>query len=146
MRGPQQPHPALERGAAAVRPRRRRGGTRAGDCTALGQALARARGALLNLPPSVDDRLVTRLRQGIANLEAIAPAQCAAQQTQTDTVPTPTPTVPETTATEPTPTDTTPTTPTETTPTETEPPPTTTEPDGGEGGAGGETPEGGEGE
>jgi hypothetical protein len=106
-----------------------------GDCDAAGRALSRARGALVNLPESVDDRLVARLERGIDNLERIAPEECAEQETQTDTVPTITETTqtetptPETTAPETTPTDTTETAPTDTTETGTQPTTTTpTEP------------------
>jgi cell division septation protein DedD len=87
-----------------------------GDCTKAEQALARARGVLVNLPSSVSDRLVARLRQGLDNLRAIAPQECAKNQTQTETTTTTTETTtPETTATETTPTTTTSTTPTTTT-------------------------------
>ena len=113
-----------------------------GDCTEAEQALARARGVLVNLPSSVSDRLVARLRQGLDNLRAVAPDECAKHRTQsqTQTATTET-TTPETTATETTPsttTSTTPTTTTSTTPTTTTsttpstttttPPPTTTTP------------------
>jgi hypothetical protein len=111
-----------------------------GDCAETGRALTRARGALVNLPPSVDDRLVARLQRGIENLESIAPQECqqAATQTQTETVETPTQ---ETTATTETMTEETTTTPTQETtapPTTapTEPPPETEPPPGG--GAGGD--------
>jgi cell division septation protein DedD len=104
-----------------------------GDCEGASRALSRARGALLNLPRSVDDRLVTRLRQGISRLEVLAPRECV-QETQTTTPPTTETTTPETTPTEttttpettPTETTTTPTTTTDTTPTT--PPTTTTTP------------------
>jgi cell division septation protein DedD len=108
----------------------------AGDCTKAEQALARARGVLVNLPSSVSDRLVARLRQGLDNLETIAPDECAKNRAQTQTQTTET-TPPVTTATETTPTtttsttpttttSTTPTTTTSTTPTTTTTPPTTT--------------------
>jgi hypothetical protein len=106
-----------------------------GDCEAAQAALSRARGALVNLPDSVDDRLVARLERGVENLEQIAPEECEQQQTQTTTAPTTTETTPtetaptETTETETTPTDTTPTdTTTTTTPTDTQPTTTTTTP------------------
>jgi cell division septation protein DedD len=101
-----------------------------GDCAGAARALTRARGALVSLPSSVDDRLVARLRQGISRLEALAPRQCAQQDTQTTTVQTTETTTPETTTTQTPTTDTTPTTstttPTDTTPTATTPPTTTT--------------------
>ena len=56
---------------------------RAGDCQAAEQAVARARGALLNLPDSVDSRLRARLRSGVANLSERVPATCGQAQTQT---------------------------------------------------------------
>jgi hypothetical protein len=108
-----------------------------GDCDAAESAVARARGVLVNLPRAVDDRLVARLREGIDNLQKIAPDECQ-QQTTTSTetttqTTTPTETTPtETTNTETTPTETTTTTPTETTTTTTgtttAPPTTTTTP------------------
>jgi hypothetical protein len=107
-----------------------------GDCEAASRALSQARGTVGRLPASVDDRLVARIREGISQLETLAPEECAQQQTQTTTVPTTETTTPETTATtDTTPTETTDTTPTETTttttPTETTttaPPTTTTAP------------------
>jgi hypothetical protein len=56
---------------------------RAGKCQAAEQAVARARGALLNLPSSVDAGLRDRLRAGVANLSARVPATCGQAQTQT---------------------------------------------------------------
>ena len=102
-----------------------------GDCSGAARALTRARGALVSLPSSVDDRLVARLRQGISRLETLAPRQCAQQDTQTTTVQTTETTTPDTTPTQTPTTDTTPTTtttPTDTTPTATTPPATTTTP------------------
>ena len=66
---------------------------RAGNCQAAEQAVARARGALLNLPDSVDSRLRARLSSGVANLSERVPATCGqaqtqTQQTQTQTQPT----------------------------------------------------------
>jgi hypothetical protein len=55
---------------------------RAGRCQAAEQAVARARGALLNLPPSVAARLRDRLRAGVANLGERVPATCGQAQTQ----------------------------------------------------------------
>jgi len=91
-----------------------------GDCTGAQQALARARGVLVNLPNTVDSQLRDRLRQGLDNLRTIVPQQCQ-QSTSTETTP------PETTTTNTTPTNTTPpdTTPTDTTPTDTTPTNTT---------------------
>jgi hypothetical protein len=86
-----------------------------GDCTKAEQALARARGVLVNLPSSVSTRLVARLQQGLDNLQAVAPRECARNKTQTETTTTTQTTTPETTATETTPTTTTSTTPTTTT-------------------------------
>jgi len=95
-----------------------------GNCQAAARAIVRARGILVNLPQAVDDRLVARLREGIDNLQQIAPQQCQqdttpAQSTTTETTTTPT----DTTPTDTTPTD---TTPTDTTPTSTTPPTTST--------------------
>ena len=93
-------------------------------CDEAEQAIARARGVLVNLPRAVDDRLVARLRDGLDNLQKIAPQQCQEQTTSTQT------TTQDTTPTDTTPTDTTPsdTTPTDTTPTDTTPTDTTTTP------------------
>jgi hypothetical protein len=115
-----------------------------GDCDAAGRALTRARGALVSLPESVNDRLVARLREGIENLEQVAPERCSEQDTQTETVPTTTETTPDTTATETTATETTATetTATETTATETQPTATTTEPAPPADTSGGVSPEG----
>jgi hypothetical protein len=97
-----------------------------GNCEDAARAIARARGVLVNLPSAVDDRLVARLRQGIENLQSIAPDEC--EQNQQDTTSTETTTettTPETTAT--TDTNTTPETDTTTTPTtDTTTTPTTT--------------------
>jgi hypothetical protein len=121
--------------------------TAAGDCEAAEQALTRVRGDIVELPSSVDDRLVERLTRGADNLAVRVPAECeqnARDETQTQTTPpetTPTDTTPtDTTPTDTTPTDTTPTdtTPTDTTPTDTTPTdttPTDTTPDSGSGGA-----------
>ena len=88
-----------------------------GNCQAATRAIVRARGILVNLPQAVDDRLVARLREGIDNLQQIAPQQC-----QQDTTPAQSTTT-ETTTAPTTPTD---TTPTDTTPTDTTPTGTTT--------------------
>jgi hypothetical protein len=98
---------------------------RAGRCQAAEAAVAKARGALLNLPDSVDPRLRDRLRSGVAKLGEEVPATCGqsqtqtqetqtqTQETQTDTESTDTDTETETTETE-----TTESTETETQPTE----------------------------
>src|SRR3954452_12070698 len=54
-----------------------------GDCEEAASATARARGVLVNLPSAVSDRLVARLRQGIDNLQEIAPDECRQNQTTT---------------------------------------------------------------
>jgi cell division protein FtsN len=95
-----------------------------GDCEAAASAIARARGVLVNLPSAVNDDLVTRLRQGLDNLEEVAPQECEQQDTQTQTQETTTTTAPEETT--PEETTATETTPTDTTTTETTPPDTTT--------------------
>jgi len=56
---------------------------RAGRCEAAEAAVAKARGALLNLPDSVDSRLRDRLRSGVAKLGEEVPATCGQSQTQT---------------------------------------------------------------
>jgi hypothetical protein len=56
---------------------------RAGKCQAAEQAVARAKGALLNLPDSVDSRLRDRLSSGVAKLGEEVPATCGGSQTQT---------------------------------------------------------------
>jgi hypothetical protein len=55
---------------------------RAGKCQAAEAAVARARGALLNLPSSVDSGLRDRLRAGVAKLATQIPATCGQTQTQ----------------------------------------------------------------
>src|SRR5215212_1887938 len=92
-----------------------------GNCDQARRAVSRARGVLVNLPSAVNDDLVTRLRQGLDNLEEVAPRECEQQDTQTETQETTT-----TTATETTPPDTTTTAPPDTTPTDEAPPPDTT--------------------
>jgi hypothetical protein len=101
---------------------------RAGNCTAAQDAVAKARGVVVNLPDSVNARLRARLNDGLANLTKRVSVQCQAQapattqpeqqQPQTSTEPTGTATTP----TETTPTD---TQPQDTTGTPTTPPPTT---------------------
>ena len=61
---------------------------RAGKCQAAEQAVARAKGALLNLPDSVDSRLRDRLSSGLAKLGEEVPATCGQSQTQTQETPT----------------------------------------------------------
>jgi hypothetical protein len=101
----------------------------AGNCEQARRAVIRARGVLVNLPSAVSDELVARLRQGLDNLDEVAPRQCEQQATQTETQETTTTTAPETTTPEKTTTTettTTETTPPDTTTTETTPPDTTT--------------------
>jgi hypothetical protein len=98
-----------------------------GDCEQAARAIARARGILVNLPSAVSDRLVARLRQGIDNLQQIAPDECAKNQTTTtDTNTTPTTATTDTTTTPTTATTDTTTTPTTSTSTTTTTTPTTT--------------------
>jgi hypothetical protein len=94
---------------------------RAGNCEGTEEAVARARGALLNLPDSVDSRLRNRLASGVARLGERVPATCGQAQTQTQETQPEQPTQTETTQTETTATETTDTatTETETQPTET---------------------------
>jgi hypothetical protein len=56
---------------------------RAGKCQDAEAAVAKAKGALLNLPGSVDARLRDRLEAGVANLGKQVPASCGQSQTQT---------------------------------------------------------------
>jgi hypothetical protein len=91
---------------------------RAGNCEGAEEAVARARGALLNLPDSVDSRLRNRLASGVARLGERVPATCGQAQTQTQETQPEQPTQTETTQTETTATE---TTQTETTATETQP-------------------------
>jgi hypothetical protein len=96
---------------------------RAGNCQAAEQAVARARGALLNLPDSVDARLRARLRSGVAKLSERVPATCGQAQTQTQETQTQTQ---ETQSTESTQTQTTDTSTTDTSTTDTGTQPTDT--------------------
>jgi hypothetical protein len=96
---------------------------RAGKCQAAEQAVARARGALLNLPDSVDARLRARLRSGVAKLSERVPATCGQAQTQTQETQTQTQ---ETQSTESTQTQTTDTSTTDTSTTDTGTEPTDT--------------------
>jgi hypothetical protein len=96
---------------------------RAGRCQAAEAAVAKARGALMNLPDSVDSRLRDRLRSGVAKLGEEVPATCGqsqtqTQETQTQTQETQTDTESTDTDTETTETETTESTETETQPTE----------------------------
>src|SRR4029079_12994493 len=56
---------------------------RAGRCQEAEAAVARAKGALLNLSDSVDSRLSDRLSAGLAKLSQEVPATCGQAQTQT---------------------------------------------------------------
>jgi hypothetical protein len=59
----------------------------AGRCQAAEQAVSKVNGELVNLPDSVDPRLRSRLRSGVANLDARIRATCTEtpQQQQTPT-------------------------------------------------------------
>lgn len=61
---------------------------RAGRCQEAEAAVAKAKGALLNLPDSVDSRLRDRLDAGVAKLSEEIPATCGQAQTQTQETPT----------------------------------------------------------
>jgi hypothetical protein len=56
---------------------------RAGRCQDAEAAVAKARGALLNLPSSVDSGLRDRLQAGVDKLAQQVPATCGQSQTQT---------------------------------------------------------------
>lgn len=114
----------------------------AGDCTAAGQALARADATLDRVPSTVSRALRTRMRDGLDQLRTTVPRDCRAPETTetqttetaTQTTETPTTAIPETTAAPETTTAApAPTTPTPTpTPTTTTPvPPTSSTPDTG---------------
>jgi hypothetical protein len=83
-----------------------------GNCTSAERAITRARGVLVNLPSAVDAQLVARLRQGIDNLQKIAPSECKQHQTTSTATTTQTTTPATTPTTATTDTTTTPTTPT----------------------------------
>ncbi len=68
----------------------------AGECTALGDDLSRLRGAVVNLPQSVDTKLRTRLEEGVDNLVSIAPDECTGAPVETTTTETQTETKTET--------------------------------------------------
>lgn len=57
----------------------------AGDCAAMQRALDQARRDFNALPASVDSGLRANLRQGLSNLEQIAPTECARTQSQSQT-------------------------------------------------------------
>jgi hypothetical protein len=54
-----------------------------GNCDAAGQAVAQARGDVLNLPSSVDEDLRARLQEGVDNLARLVPAKCGSSGTST---------------------------------------------------------------
>ena len=113
--------------------------TLAGDCPSALAALAEAQRSALTLPPTVDPRLRSRIREGLMGLQTSVPADCrkVAATPTTPALPTPTgPTGPTTPATTPSTTDTTPSTTTTTPTTPTTTPtthttPSTTAPVGG---------------
>ncbi len=55
-----------------------------GECSALTGDLAQLRGAVLNLPPTVDEQLRARLEEGVQNLVEIAPPECTGQTVTTE--------------------------------------------------------------
>jgi hypothetical protein len=122
---------------------------RAGRCQEAEAAVAKAKGALINLPSSVDSRLRSRLQAGLDKLAQQVPATCGqtqtqetqTQETQTDTTTTDTNTETTTTETDTTGTDTG-TTSTPTTGTDTGTSTPTTGTDTGDGGSGGTPGEG----
>jgi hypothetical protein len=57
----------------------------AGKCQAAEQAVSKLNGALVNLPDSVDARLRSRLRSGVANLDTRVRATCTQTQQQPQT-------------------------------------------------------------
>jgi len=83
-----------------------------GECSALTGDLAELRGAVLNLPSTVDEKLRARLDEGVRNLAEIAPPECTGQTVTTqepEETPTPdtetqTQTIETTTTPDPTPT------------------------------------------
>jgi len=106
-----------------------------GECDALRFAFDRLAREVEGLPRTVDRRLRTRLAEGVAHLQGIAPEEC--QSNEPETTPETTPetepeTEPETVPPETTPETVPPETTPETVPPETVPPETTTvPPDGG---------------
>ncbi len=119
-----------------------------GECDTLGEDLSRLRGALVQLPDTLDPRLRDELERGVENVVSRAPQECEEPtETQTvETVTTQTPT--ETTETETTPPTTTTAIPTTTTPVEPTTPadpggvePPTIEPPPVDDGTGGVTPD-----
>lgn len=107
--------------------------TAAGRCSDAQSALVSAQDAFSAMPSSVDGRLRTRIADGLKQLAATVPTQCAEQRTPTTTAPTTSRTTETTTTTTETTTapTTTTTEPTTTTPPTTTAPPTSTEPGGG---------------
>ena len=104
-----------------------------GDCTAAQQAVAQARGDVLNLPSSVDAALRDRLQEGVDNLAELVPAQCGSggsgtEQSQQSTTPEKQQSKTQKTDTQSTDTAPKDTTPTETSPTQTTPTQTQTQP------------------
>lgn len=55
-----------------------------GECSALTGDLAQLRGAVLNLPSTVDEQLRARLDEGVQNLAEIAPPQCTGRTVTTE--------------------------------------------------------------
>lgn len=55
-----------------------------GECTALGQDLSQLRGAIVNLPSTVDEALRERLDEGAGNLTDIAPEACTGKTITTE--------------------------------------------------------------
>ena len=54
-----------------------------GNCDAAGQAVARARGDVLNLPASVDQDLRARLQEGVDSLARLVPSECGSSGSST---------------------------------------------------------------
>jgi hypothetical protein len=111
--------------------------TGAGDCPLATQALGNAQAAYTALPASVDARLRTRIREGLAHLSQTVPVQCKTgggakpAPTTTTVAPTTSATTTTRTTTTSTPTTTTTTTTPTTTPTTTQTTATGTSPNGG---------------
>jgi hypothetical protein len=96
-----------------------------GNCTAAQQAVAQAKGEVLNLPSSVDAALRDRLQEGVDNLAELVPAQCGSGGSSTEQSPQSTTPKKQQSQTQKTDTQSTDTAPKETTPTETSPAQTT---------------------
>lgn len=90
-----------------------------GDCGGIGEDVSRLRGALVQLPDSLDPRLREELDRGVDNIAERAPQECEEPTETTETVET----VPTETETAPTETETTPPTTTTAIPTTTTPVP-----------------------